>query len=534
MKKHLFFLQLAFVLSVTAPAQNTFQQALTADNGFLYDAKIKTANDGGLILACNYVPRNGNNKVMLARFGANAKLLWAKAFGDSISSYYPASVIACADGGFVVAGESLDAVFMPFVVKYSAEGNMLWQRRFSFNASGYYSMYARAAIASKNHTVLVTGATNLSSLGDAFVLSINDSDGSVNWFRATGTVGLHETGFSLSNTADNGFVLGGFSGYPGSLSDKFFVIKYNSKGRPEWTKTFWNTNSFGNDDITGITATSDGGYAFTGFTYTTQYSYDRVLVKLSADGSLQWGRQLKKPTYDMSGDVFENNDGAYIIGGSGDQDAIFTRFSADGTAASSAHFNLPQSYGALTPGPHSSFLTASTALSAIVVSKFSGLAINCGATTLTDTAQDFSLNIFNPAYRQFDLTDSLLSPPIALHEIPVTLNVKSLCNAAETVAAVDISDAGTKENAAPFAVSVYPNPVAGSRLTIKLAGIKSPVVSLYIADAYGTIITKYNYSIATGTSFIKDINIAQLKAGIYMLTVVDGNKKSMVKFVKAE
>jgi len=57
---------------------------------------------------------------------------------------------------------------------------------------------------------------------------------------------------------------------------------------------------------------------------------------------------------------------------------------------------------------------------------------------------------------------------------------------------------------------------------------------VYIADAYGTVITKNNYSIATDTSVVKDINIAQLKAGIYMLTVVDGNKKSMVKFVKSE
>ena len=491
MKKHHSLLALAMLLSSIAFfTQNSFQKQINAVGGSVSDPRMAAIDGGGTIITGSYVSsRVSLNKVMLAKLDKDGEPLWARAFGSDNANYYPLAVIPCRDGGFVVAGESLDVGFNVFVVKYTGTGVLSWQRKFNYSASGYYSMYLRAGIAASDSTILLTGTTNLSSLGDAFVLNMNQSDGNVNWFRAAGTAGLNETGYNINRTPDNGFVIGGWSGYPGSLGDNFLVVKYNRKGRPEWSKTFWNTNATGNDEITGIAAAPDGGYVFTGDTYTSNNSYDRVLVKLAADGSLEWGRQLKMPSYDVSADVINTKDGSYIIGGSnGNGNAVVTRFTADGDSAFTTRFDTFRNYGSLMRQGKKIYSVTSSAISArsaIVITGYDSLVQTCDAVTTVDTVSNFPLNTISRTYHSADLTDSLISYPSLLSDTAITLVTKLLCwdSVPVPVTQNDVSDI-TAKGATAVAVSVYPNPVAGSSLHIRLSGFTGPVTVL-ISDMQG-------------------------------------------------
>ena len=110
-----------------------------------------------------------------------------------------------------------------------------------------------------------------------------------------------EKGTSIVQAEDGGYAIAGHKGYT------LYVMKIDSYGNKEWEKTF-NKEAWQAD----IILTSDGDFIVTGSCW--WHCWDRpLLIKISADGTVDWSRQLAFGYNPKS--VQQTADGGYITGG---------------------------------------------------------------------------------------------------------------------------------------------------------------------------------------------------------------------------
>lgn len=129
----------------------------------------------------------------------------------------------------------------------------------------------------------------------------------------------------LIKTSDQGSIIIGTSySSDGDVSQNFglhdlWVVKMNNKGVIQWEKTF---GGEGWDYANDIRQTNDGGYIICGITSSQNGdfahrpgAFDIWVVKLSADGKLEWQKFYGGSSYEHGEKIVEVDDSGYLIGG---------------------------------------------------------------------------------------------------------------------------------------------------------------------------------------------------------------------------
>ena len=134
---------------------------------------------------------------------------------------------------------------------------------------------------------------------------------------------------SLQQTADGGYILGGWS-YSNISGDKtensqgnydYWVVKLDASGNIQWEKTIGGNS---NDNLFSIQQTADGGYILGGNsnsnisgdkTENAQGYEDYWVVKLDASGNIQWQNTIGGDGFDYLFSLQKTADGGYILGG---------------------------------------------------------------------------------------------------------------------------------------------------------------------------------------------------------------------------
>ncbi len=83
------------------------------------------------------------------------------------------------------------------------------------------------------------------------------------WDRTYGGAGT-EYAFSSVATSDGGYALAGSTTSFGAGNDDAWLVKTDAFGNMEWNQTY---GGAGYDGAYSVVATSDGGYALAGYTY---------------------------------------------------------------------------------------------------------------------------------------------------------------------------------------------------------------------------------------------------------------------------
>jgi len=220
---------------------------------------------------------SGPDGYFIAKYDANGNVLWAKSTGGVGSIYDGGSSLSTDAGGNVFVTGSFGntiifgsfilgniGVFDLFIVKYDANGNVLWARSaggsgidggtsVSTNADG--DVFVTGFFASPS---IAFGSTTLINAGDTDVfIAKYDANGKSLWAKNAG--GTTEA-IGLSVSADNmgnAFVTGGFSGpaitfgsttinSPPGSDYPLFIVKYDANGNVLCTKSL---ASGGNDAV---------------------------------------------------------------------------------------------------------------------------------------------------------------------------------------------------------------------------------------------------------------------------------------------
>ena len=290
-------------------------------------------SDGGYAIAGNTSSFGaGENDVYVVKLDAKGNLQWTKTIGgpDIDESQ---SLIQTSDGGYAIAGTTKSfGAGEPdvYVVKLDANGNLQWTK----TIGGENWDVSFSIIQTSDGGYAIAGATKSFGAGewDVYVVKL-DAKGNLQW---TKTIGGEKTdvGESLIQTSDGGYVIAGVTQSFGAENPNVYVVKLDASGNLQWTKTIG-----GGKGETGesLIQTSDGGYAITGLTITFGAGkWDVYVVKLDANGNLQWTKTIGGPDYDQGKSLVQTSDGGYAITGSttsfgaGGEDVYVVKLDAKG------------------------------------------------------------------------------------------------------------------------------------------------------------------------------------------------------------
>ena len=121
------------------------------------------------------------------------------------------------------------------------------------------------------------------------------------------------SGSSLIQTSDGGYAIAGTTQSFGAGEADVYVVKLDANGNLQWTKAIGGPS---NDESHSLIQTSDGGYAIAGYTYSfSAGGRDVYVIKLDANGNLQWTKTIGGPSDDWGLSLIQTSDGGYAIAG---------------------------------------------------------------------------------------------------------------------------------------------------------------------------------------------------------------------------
>ncbi|MFZ7114941.1 MAG: T9SS type A sorting domain-containing protein [Bacteroidota bacterium] len=307
------------------------------------DRCIALTNDGFVFVGTSQsndldvTGAHGGKDIMVMRCDSSGAILWSKLIGGSDTDE-GCSILSTSDGGVAVCGfsSSVDGDFTGHIgtvdydiviIRMDGQGNILWIK----NYGGYSEDRSYSFVETAEGGFMVAGTT---SSNDSMVTVQNgysdvwvfktDFSGSILWEKSYGGSSL-DWANSIFLTADQGAIIGGYTHSSDSIittyhgGSDYWAVRIDSNGTLLWNQCF---GGMGNDWGTGITQTSDGGFAMVGLslssdTLVTDHhgGRDSYVVKFSDLGILQWQKSVGGTNFEDGYDIFEDLDGNLIVGG---------------------------------------------------------------------------------------------------------------------------------------------------------------------------------------------------------------------------
>ena len=298
-------------LAVTGGFQTTFVRTWGGTDEDVGNFVQQTSDGGYIVTGHTKSYGAGNYDMILAKYDALGNLSWNKTWGGS-GEDHGNSVQQTSDGGYIVTGETLSygaGNRDMFLAKYDSAGNLIWNKTWGgTSAETGYSVQQTS-----DGGYIVTGAifSYGAGSGDIF-LAKYDALGNLAWNKTWGGTG-DDQGYSVQQTSDGGYIVTGYTVSYGAGSNDMLLVKYDALGNLTWNKT-WGGASY--DYGKSVQQTSDGGYVVTG--YTNSYgagSNDMLLVKYDALGNLAWNKTWGGTGDDQGYSVQQTSDGGYIVTG---------------------------------------------------------------------------------------------------------------------------------------------------------------------------------------------------------------------------
>jgi hypothetical protein len=268
---------------------------------------------------------------------------WQNTIGGSASDELN-TIQQTADGGYILGGNSQSNISGDktenaigvrdyWMVKTDATGNIQWQN--TIGGSGNDYLYC---IRQTNDGGYILGGFSDSNIsGDKtensngardYWIVKTDATGNIQWQNTIGGSN-NDWLYSIEQTADNGYILGGYStsNISGDKTENsngqedYWIVKTDASGNIQWQNTI---GGAANDYLRSVQQTADGGYMVAGYsmsnisgdkTENSNGASDYWLVKTDTSGNIQWQNTIGGDQYDYLFSAQQTADGEYILGG---------------------------------------------------------------------------------------------------------------------------------------------------------------------------------------------------------------------------
>ena len=160
---------------------------------------------------------------------------------------------------------------------------------------------------------IITGSTGSFGFGNSemYIVKI-DSFGNYEWSKTYGTPET-DRGIAIEQTPDSGFITVGYTNSFGAGGYDVYLVRIDKNGDSLWTKTYGGSDW---DLGFGVKPTADGGYIIVGETYSFgNGDNDVYLIKTDSVGDTLWTKTYGGNGSDFGRSIALTSDGGYIIGG---------------------------------------------------------------------------------------------------------------------------------------------------------------------------------------------------------------------------
>jgi hypothetical protein len=214
-------------LALNAPAYGNWTYSLNT-SATLSGCGLAPCNDGGYIFSWNQFRPSTSSDAWLVKVDSAGVPQWNKTYGGTSGEIAP-SIVNCSDGGYVFTG---------YTASYGAGQTDMW-------------------------------------------LVKVDQNGVQQWAKTFGGTQT-DYGMCVISTSDGGYAAVGLTNSAGAGDNDFYVVKTDSTGNLQWSKTYGYS---GSDIAYGVVETSDSGFVVVGYT-TVSGGSDGLAVKLDSAGNV--------------------------------------------------------------------------------------------------------------------------------------------------------------------------------------------------------------------------------------------------------
>ena len=206
-----------------------------------FDTAAAIAMDGeGRVCVTGYgYDRETGYDTVTLKYDGEGKRIWNAVYDGPASRLdMPHDIAADEDGNIYVAGKSIgvDSAFDMCLLKYGADGKLLWEARYDGPAGG-----ADAAVSvypAENSSVVIAGYSRGLKSGRDIVLRKYDSSGRLMWeMRHSGPVDGEDVPTSMVLDSSGNIFMTGY-GFDEESGFDFITFKVNPEGRILWVSKF--------------------------------------------------------------------------------------------------------------------------------------------------------------------------------------------------------------------------------------------------------------------------------------------------------
>jgi len=329
------FLFFSILFSLSSFCQGTFHKYY-GGSAEEYGYSFKETPDGGFVVCGRtFSFGTGGWDGYVLKLDSAGDTLWTKSYGNTQYDEIQ-DIDLTSDGGYIMTGHTwtTDWAGDVYLIKLDALGNIEWDQTYGgaigFSDKGY------SVRQTTDGGYVISGTTETYGLGgdDVYVIKTS-SVGAIEWTKTIGTVGTIEAGREIEQTSDGGYIITGYTDGSGVSFYDVYLVKLNSVGTVQWSKTYGGSSY---DFAYTVEETSDNGFILGATTNSFGAgNWDAYLIKTNSTGVLEWSK-----TYGMSGEdrvqaAKQTSDGGYILCGrsnsfgAGDFDATLHKTDAAGT-----------------------------------------------------------------------------------------------------------------------------------------------------------------------------------------------------------
>ena len=267
---------------------------------------------------------------------------WKKTFGNESDSI---SMVAATDDGFVIVGSSGPSSFGTgdwagvegkgdqdaIIVKFDADGNVIWKKNFGGASKDGFS-----SVAVTGSGFVAVGISDFDSFGtgdwasvggkgdwDAIIVKF-DTNGNVVWKKNFGgeagnsfiAVAESSDGFiAVGSTWETSFGNGDWASVEGKGNRDAIIVKFDTNGNVVWKKNFGGSD----DDSFSSVVVSDDSYVVVGGSFRFSMDLkedhgDALIVKYDKNGNVIWEKIFGGRDSDGFSSVVVSDDSYVVVG----------------------------------------------------------------------------------------------------------------------------------------------------------------------------------------------------------------------------
>jgi hypothetical protein len=273
---------------------------------------VQQTTDGGYILTGGFdLMGYIYGPAYLIKTDASGNEQWIQTFHSGWIGAVGRSVQQTSDGGYIIAGTIWYSVgFGGYLVKTDMLGAEEWSYIFGDIIPDYF--YDVQQTDDGGYIIVGTYNEDIYTSESEVWLIKTDASGLEQWSQTFGGSDM-EVGYSVDQTTDGGYIIGGWTLSYGAGNTDVYIIKTDASGNEQWSQTFGGSSG---ESCSNIQQTSDGGYIIAG----TTHSYgagntDVYTIKIDASGDTLWTKTIGGTDSDLGYSVQQTSDGGYIITG---------------------------------------------------------------------------------------------------------------------------------------------------------------------------------------------------------------------------